>query len=312
MTDVKRYQKILVGLDLDQSGQQLSAGSRNAAQQARSLAERTKASIIFLHSTEREEPAQSFRYGDEVQGKYPSPEGGAALEEVCREHQRTGLSAELVLTHDKPWLDMIRYVLRGEADLVIVGKRNDVTQDGRQLGVVANKLLRKCPAPVWVVHPDHALVHERVLVAADLTPVGELAAALGAYVADAGGAELHIVHAYQIPFELQLECGRIPEEEYVSRVETIELEARAWLSAAVDRSGLPIHPQFHVGCTSPSRAISDAVSRLNPDLLVMGSLSRTGIAGLLVGNTAERMLGVVDCSLLTVKPEQFVSPVELA
>jgi hypothetical protein len=35
------------------------------------------------------------------------------------------------------------------------------------------------------------------------------------------------------------------------------------------------------------------------------------VAGLLVGNTAERMLDRVECSLLTIKPEGFVSPVRL-
>ena len=43
----------------------------------------------------------------------------------------------------------------------------------------------------------------------------------------------------------------------------------------------------------------------------MGTISRTGIPGILVGNTAEKLLERVDCSLLTVKPEGFVSPVPL-
>jgi nucleotide-binding universal stress UspA family protein len=41
----------------------------------------------------------------------------------------------------------------------------------------------------------------------------------------------------------------------------------------------------------------------------MGTVCRTGIPGLIIGNTAERVLDVVDCSVLTVKPEGFVSPV---
>jgi universal stress protein E len=67
--------------------------------------------------------------------------------------------------------------------------------------------------------------------------------------------------------------------------------------------------ELHVGLTSPSNAILACVDRLNPDLVVMGTISRAGIAGLSVGNTAERMLGHLDCSLLTVKPADFVCPV---
>ena len=45
--------------------------------------------------------------------------------------------------------------------------------------------------------------------------------------------------------------------------------------------------------------------------VVMGTMGRTGIAGLLVGNTAESILKRVACSVLTVKPEGFVPPVSL-
>ncbi len=47
------------------------------------------------------------------------------------------------------------------------------------------------------------------------------------------------------------------------------------------------------------------------ELIVMGTVSRTGVAGLLIGNTAERILHQVDCSVLTVKPDGFVTPVRL-
>ena len=67
--------------------------------------------------------------------------------------------------------------------------------------------------------------------------------------------------------------------------------------------------ELHVGLTSPSNAILACVDRMNPDLVVMGTISRAGIAGLSVGNTAERMLAHLDCSLLTVKPADFVCPV---
>ena len=41
----------------------------------------------------------------------------------------------------------------------------------------------------------------------------------------------------------------------------------------------------------------------------MGTVCRTGIAGFFIGNTAEKTLQQVDCSVLMVKPEGFVSPV---
>ena len=47
------------------------------------------------------------------------------------------------------------------------------------------------------------------------------------------------------------------------------------------------------------------------DLIVMGTIVRTGVAGALMGNTAEHVLDQVECSVLTIKPDGFISPVTL-
>ena len=45
--------------------------------------------------------------------------------------------------------------------------------------------------------------------------------------------------------------------------------------------------------------------------IVMGTVCRTGIPGFFIGNTAEYVLSRVHCSVLTMKPAGFVSPVTL-
>jgi len=47
------------------------------------------------------------------------------------------------------------------------------------------------------------------------------------------------------------------------------------------------------------------------DLVVMGTVARTGIAGFFMGNTAESILTQLDCSVLTIKPPGFISPITL-
>jgi universal stress protein E len=44
---------------------------------------------------------------------------------------------------------------------------------------------------------------------------------------------------------------------------------------------------------------------------VMGTISHTGIEGILIGNTAETILHRIDCSVLAVKPEGFITPVTI-
>lgn len=61
----------------------------------------------------------------------------------------------------------------------------------------------------------------------------------------------------------------------------------------------------------PEAVIPEFVVAEGVDLVVMGTVARGGIAGLLIGNTAERMLRKLPCSVLAVKPEGFVCPVSL-
>jgi nucleotide-binding universal stress UspA family protein len=44
----------------------------------------------------------------------------------------------------------------------------------------------------------------------------------------------------------------------------------------------------------------------------MGTIARAGIPGVITGNTAERLLPSIPCSMLAVKPADFVSPVRLS
>jgi nucleotide-binding universal stress UspA family protein len=57
--------------------------------------------------------------------------------------------------------------------------------------------------------------------------------------------------------------------------------------------------------------ISTSAAGLSADLVVMGTVARTGISGLIIGNTAEAILDQLMCSVLAVKPPGFTSPVKL-
>ena len=43
----------------------------------------------------------------------------------------------------------------------------------------------------------------------------------------------------------------------------------------------------------------------------MGTVNRTDVPGLFMGNTAEMILSTIQCSVLAVKPHDFVSPITL-
>jgi nucleotide-binding universal stress UspA family protein len=72
-----------------------------------------------------------------------------------------------------------------------------------------------------------------------------------------------------------------------------------------------LKPYLHLIEGDPDERIPELVVAQGIDLLVMGTVCRTGIAGFLIGNIAEEVLNQVDCSVMTVKPDGFVTPVTL-
>ncbi len=71
-------------------------------------------------------------------------------------------------------------------------------------------------------------------------------------------------------------------------------------------------PEIHLRRGSPARIIRSVADEIEADLMVMGTVCRAGAAGFLIGNTAETVLGDITCSILALKPDGFVSPIELA
>jgi nucleotide-binding universal stress UspA family protein len=69
--------------------------------------------------------------------------------------------------------------------------------------------------------------------------------------------------------------------------------------------------QIHILKGRAGYLIPEVSRKLGIELIVMGTVSRTGIEGLFIGNTAEEILERVDCSVLAVKPDGFVTPVKI-
>ena len=306
----EQIRRILVGVELGPRASRVTAGSQCAAEEAAWLARRVGAEVVFLHSTVGDEVFDPLTASASIVSLGATPEGRKALEGVVEQAGAQGVQARLEISEERPEFALTRRVLRGGVDLVVIGKRNEPGEDGRRLGSIAGKLMRKCPGPVWVVPPLPGVDRGPVLAATDLGEVGTQVLRMAAWLARQREIALHVVHAYQMPFELIHEAARIPQDEH--RQHLVELRARSEAAVRAQLAGLELPPtvELHVGCTSPERGIQAAIELVRPALLVMGTASKGGIAGLLWGNTAERLLPRVDCSILTVKPDDFVSPIE--
>lgn len=301
---MKKIQRILVGVEFSVDGPgerpgpdaELTAGSLQAVREAAWLCQHTGARLTLLHST----------WDDEHGEPGPAP-AGAVLDRARTAATEAGTEAELLLVEERPWLAMVRSALRGETDMVCIGRRS--TDDHPGFGSVADKLVRNCPAPVWSVSPLSPAPPARILVATDLSPAADRATELAVAIAGMAAAEVRVLHACQVPISLQLSEGRVDRGVIDAKRRDLQSRAIQHIRGTLGpHEG--VHVQIHVVCDSPIRAIEHDVEEHRADLVALGTVSRGGIPGFVIGNTAERLLRRIETSVLTVKPADFVCPVE--
>lgn len=210
----------------------------------------------------------------------------------------------------------VRAVLTKHYDLVVKAAEGGSDRLRVLFGSTDQTLMRKCPCPVWIIKPTRKRRFHKILAAVDLNPTesttDELAKhvlSLATSLAKTENAELHVLHAWRLAGEYKLRGRQI----YASKVDKLLDEIRAAHQNELDAL-LSHHPYdrrtVHLLKGRAGDLIPKAVEKLGIDLIVIGTVGRSGVPGLLIGNTAETVLHSVDCSVLTLKPEGFVSPLQ--
>jgi universal stress protein E len=146
-----------------------------------------------------------------------------------------------------------------------------------------------------------------MLAATDFSPVSRLAVEAAIQLTSATSGELHLLHV--------IDSSDVPDS--VIGVSTVDNSLRQRINAsAMQRfeefmAGLPqlVRIRPHLSWGTPWREINRLVQEVHAELLVIGSIGRSGISGMLLGNTAERLLGSCSSSVLTLKPADFHCPI---
>jgi nucleotide-binding universal stress UspA family protein len=259
---------------------------------------------------------------------------------IARSISAAGLpdTTPLKIVSGKGFVEIIRHAMAASADLVIKPAAKVGGLHAQIFGSKDLHLLRKCPCPVWIVRPfpdgdaAQALSGTPVVVAAvdfdrDAEGAGDTPEDIlnrsiietAIAVAKAHGAGLTLVHAWQAPAEGLLQ--RAAPGVTSSQLEQYVKEVERWHHAALDTLAGTVRQE--AGASLPrvsnvllqgeaDEAIAAYVNRQRPITLVMGTIGRTGIPGVIIGNTAEDILIAIDGSVLAVKPPSFESPLHPA
>lgn len=242
----------------------------------------------------------------------------AALKDMAAQLRRTlpKLKTASLVRQGTDYIEIIRQVQSGQHDLVAKVSVNSSRVAGMLFGTLDMNLLRKCPCPMLILKGHKKILNTKVLAAVDLvrhepgrTNLDLTVVDLAASVARKAGGSLDLLHASYQPFEKKLKGGA---DNSLKTVEALLKELR--VAEKGHMQALASHckdlaPGLHLLKGKPQDVIPRFVKSHRIHLVVMGTVGRTGVAGFFIGNTAEKILQNLTCSVLAVKPEGFVSPV---
>lgn len=214
------------------------------------------------------------------------------------------------------FISIIHKVLRDKHDLVIKEETLD-----RGIDQLAMRLIRKCPCPVWVVKRDSG-DFKRILAAVDVGSDYPEAKALNKKIvelthslAQREQGEAHYLHVWRLEHEVTMRGPRfnVSSEEISTMKKKISEDSLAQLLNLLDQNHIPRQDDnIHSREGRSEEVIKKSIDDLDVDVIVMGSVGRSGVPGLLIGNKAEKILTTINCTVLTIKPDGFVSPVTLS
>ena len=243
------------------------------------------------------------------------------LEQIVASIRQAGVQASSKVLYGSPFLEIIREVLRGGYDLVMIATKGRSGLKETLFGSTTMHLMRQCPCPVWVMNPAQPKHCRHILAAVDPTPFYEQRNALNIQIMDLATSlahrercELLIIHTWSFAVESHVRSGRVkvPQSKIDEWGRGLRNKHRRSLGELLQLYDLEnLKHQVYLLKGEAGRLIPALAAAKEVELIVMGTLSRSGVAGLLIGNTAEKVLRQVDCSVLTVKPEGFITPVKL-
>lgn len=173
-------------------------------------------------------------------------------------------------------------------------------------------LLRHCPAPVMLVKSAKPWVHNRVLATIDATSadnghqrINDNILSFAEHLSDHFATDLHLVNAYPL---VSVAFAMVPEVTAPDDIQKYIHEQHEEASAQWARKFSIQDDHVHIGEGDPEQVVASTARDIEADVVVVGSIGRTGLAGVLIGNTAELLVDKVACDVIVVKPSDGVNP----
>jgi nucleotide-binding universal stress UspA family protein len=217
-----------------------------------------------------------------------------------------GLEVETDLRTGIPSQVILAAIAEHRPDLLVIGTRGITGFTHLLLGSTAERVVQRAGCPVLTVHPDDAGRHRPIRVVVVPTDFSEdadraLAAAHRLLARLERSLTMVLVHAYHLPIEYTA-YGPIPTS--VNYLQDVGAEAQDRLNEIAGRfrgEGMEVETVCREGY-APDVIVAEAEAR-GADLVAMGTHGRSGLAHLLLGSTAERVVQRAPCPVMTIRRE---------
>lgn len=306
-----RFRKILVSVDASQPDELPHSLIR-----AMRLAKDTGAELRVVDVLSIPTFVKKMFRGDDPADEIIAAELERNLKTMCSGKDAEGIKITTAVLRGRPFVELLREIETHNCDLLIRDVSGEQEAGSLFFGSLDMRLMRNCKCPVWLVKPRPVVFFERILAAIDPMPEGEAEERLNKRIIDLASSlaewekgKLYVVSAWEVRGEPLL-VTRMKPDAFRAHTDDVAATGRANVKAAMEQLSTPLDQKrlrFRNG--NPAVVIKDYAKEIDADLIVMGTLARVGIPGMLIGNTAESVLRTVRSSVLTIKPKAFVSPV---
>ena len=286
-------------------GHDLRRGGAIALRSAVVLAQRCGAALRLVHILEPQHAYQ--RLSHPLTSPYPIEEiaqkAGATLQTLIASAELKQLHVEYEVRRGKPFVELIIARRAWLADLIVVGGVHE--GEPHLLGSTSERVVRKALVPVMVTKRHLSPGAKTFLVPTDFSACARraaeealaLAATFSARIIFFHVVDLYPVYAYGYADNIELGAPIPPPAPG-----EIESEWQAFLS------GLSLGNVEWENRTEEGQAsfeISRQAEQNHANRIVMGTHGRSGLAHMLLGSVAEKVVRTVSCPVLTIRPDAF-------
>jgi nucleotide-binding universal stress UspA family protein len=142
-------------------------------------------------------------------------------------------------------------------------------------------------------------LYDRIVIAVDFSEHSAKATKSGVELAKQFGAEVHVVHAFEIPIPVLTPYEVALPDNFVGDARGAAQRELDAVEKQVAEAGVKVKAHLRDG--PPDVAIDELAKEVDADLIVMATRGNTGLKHVLLGSVAERTLRHAPCPVLTIK-----------